>query len=749
MEKKNLFLTILAFVIVALFYFISVSRNLYFEDTSEFITSAYTLGISHPPGYPLYNLLAKLASFIAPLPFSINLFSALSALLSFLIFLIISYKFFNIKQPFLLIFLLASLSTLWDVSTYAEVYSLNLLLFVIQLWALFNMISSSTMHGFFFFISGLSIANHHTAIFPLLYGIYLIFKQKKYKKLPLYLSFFLLGFSVYIYLIIRSKANPYLNWGNPSSLSAFIAHFFRKQYGGLLTNFSLKNLFHDFLQINPMYEISPIFSPSLSPVLFIPNIIIIYLFITGLKSFSPELKNLLIFLIIAYTFIITVIAIPSPEKSFTLKVFYIPGWLLFFTVVFKGVLHLFKNKFLKIMLIIFPVLFFLNFKFHNKYNFHFADDYADNILKSLPYNSLIFTLKDNETFPLWAKQGVFVKRPDVKIINIMLLSELWYIEHIKKIYPDLKITLPYLKGKFNKKEIRTIFLKNLINSNSEIPVFFTTRLYEKFVNTKFKIKPSGIIWTLNTANTNIPLFYLNFIQLENTFIKFLEKIKTLSPVKSLSFSLYLDTQTKYVLQQCAVILWETAKRFYFSGNTDKAFNFTIFSAFLNNIIGVKINNIYHYAMISKIYLSRNEIDKYLYFLNEAVKLQPQTKYARTLLQEKKVIAYKNWQKAENLYKHQKYSLALKYYRIAEELEPDNYIIKASIGDCYFNLRKYRTAIKFYEQAIKINPEYETGYYNLGGCYLMLGEKNKARKIWREGLKRIPSSKLLLNSLKEY
>lgn len=49
------------------------------EDSGELITSAATLDIAHPPGYPLYTLLGKLFTIIIPfgnIGWRVNLMSA-------------------------------------------------------------------------------------------------------------------------------------------------------------------------------------------------------------------------------------------------------------------------------------------------------------------------------------------------------------------------------------------------------------------------------------------------------------------------------------------------------------------------------------------------------------------------------------------------------------------------------------------------------------------------------------------------
>jgi len=64
-------------------YLATLCKGVYWSDSAEYATAAYTLGVPHPPGYPLYTLLAR--GFVA-LPLSpahgVNLMSALFAALA-------------------------------------------------------------------------------------------------------------------------------------------------------------------------------------------------------------------------------------------------------------------------------------------------------------------------------------------------------------------------------------------------------------------------------------------------------------------------------------------------------------------------------------------------------------------------------------------------------------------------------------------------------------------------------------------
>ncbi len=122
--------------------------------------------------------------------------------------------------------LLAFSFPFWSSSLVAEVYTLHafftvLIIYLLLLWKTNN-------DSRFLFLAalcfGLSSGNHATVAFylPAILVLYLVWgKGSKLRNLGISSLIFLLGFSVYLYLPIRSLAEPIIDWGNPETLQNF------------------------------------------------------------------------------------------------------------------------------------------------------------------------------------------------------------------------------------------------------------------------------------------------------------------------------------------------------------------------------------------------------------------------------------------------------------------------------------------------------------------------------------------------
>jgi tetratricopeptide (TPR) repeat protein len=258
--KKSIdaLLGFLLFFFTFSFFLVYLCPSLYWRDPGEFAAIAYTLSVGHPTGSPTYSLIAKLLTF---LPFGslwqkINLvsvvFGSLTVFLGFQLILRLLRKddedfpqkltiaFFSSAAASLL---LAFSPTFWLYSLVAKAYPYLTFWILMLIWLLLNFreeaqktpcpLSLSPQGQSYFFAAaffyGLGLGVYGAmALYLPAFLFYCFYTDRRWyrdpKVLLLGVFFFLLGFSVYLYLPLRSSANPFLDWGEPRTFSRFLNH---------------------------------------------------------------------------------------------------------------------------------------------------------------------------------------------------------------------------------------------------------------------------------------------------------------------------------------------------------------------------------------------------------------------------------------------------------------------------------------------------------------------------------------------
>ena len=75
---------------------------------------------------------------------------------------------------------------------------------------------------------------------------------------------------------------------------------------------------------------------------------------------------------------------------------------------------------------------FQNWDDHDRSNRYTTRLNAQAYLESCDPNAILFTIGDNDTFPLWYMQEVEGIRTDVKLVNTSLFQTDWYIDQMKR-----------------------------------------------------------------------------------------------------------------------------------------------------------------------------------------------------------------------------------------------------------------------------------------------------------------------------
>ena len=232
----------IAGVLVFALYATTLARTTAFWDTSEYIATGYILGIPHPPGNPLFVVLARAwAVLLAPLGLTvavrINLFSAMmSAGAHAMWFLVVHHilRYFSEDRRFRLIGAAAAVLvsstafTVWNQSNVNEkVYTVSLLTIAVLSWLAFRWQENlgkgkdDNLLILMVFILALSVGNHLMAFLaaPAI-GIFILLVRPRtllnWRLYPVGVAVAILGLSIHLFLPLRAGLEPVINEAAPT-----------------------------------------------------------------------------------------------------------------------------------------------------------------------------------------------------------------------------------------------------------------------------------------------------------------------------------------------------------------------------------------------------------------------------------------------------------------------------------------------------------------------------------------------------
>ncbi len=156
--------------VLAIVYWLTRAPMVIPGDSAEFVSASVSLGLAHPTGYPLYIVIGKLMSwlfFFVPAATTLNLFSAACCLASLALLAVISRKLRVSALISAAVLVLVGLTpSIWNYSTFAEVYTLHGLMLVAIMWLLVGFPERPSMFRLclVWALAGVALGNHMTSI---------------------------------------------------------------------------------------------------------------------------------------------------------------------------------------------------------------------------------------------------------------------------------------------------------------------------------------------------------------------------------------------------------------------------------------------------------------------------------------------------------------------------------------------------------------------------------------------------------
>lgn len=262
-------------LVALLAYLFTAQQSLAAGDSGDLVAAAYVLGIPHPPGYPLFAMLAHLAMlapFGSPATAANLLTAALDAgcvaVVAVLVVRLVAGpgRMSREDLPLVLVasavgaLLLAFSTAFWLYSLGAEVFSLNnllaaLLLLIVVEWARGPRPWHLAVLGLLF---GLALANQLTIVLIapglailVLAGIRRSVRdpsltdrpERRYpvRETASGVGMVAIGLLPYLYLPIAAGMDPPVNWGDPRTLDRFVDVVLRSDYGSLSLSLGVKS----------------------------------------------------------------------------------------------------------------------------------------------------------------------------------------------------------------------------------------------------------------------------------------------------------------------------------------------------------------------------------------------------------------------------------------------------------------------------------------------------------------------------
>lgn len=233
--------TVLVGAIVCLAAFVLYVRTLapgvlYYDrpllmDSAMLQVHVYTLGITHPTGYPSYLMLTHLFTYLpfGDVAYRVNLASAVygagAVVLVYVAGLMLSRRVFAAAIGALAV---AAGSTFWSMAVVAEVYTLNAVLILVPVVSLLFWRETNRDRYLLLaaFLVGLALTNHLTSGLVIPAGLLFVALVDRRALLRWRLilkgaGLFLLGLVPYVYLPVRGFADLPMRENDPSSFGRF------------------------------------------------------------------------------------------------------------------------------------------------------------------------------------------------------------------------------------------------------------------------------------------------------------------------------------------------------------------------------------------------------------------------------------------------------------------------------------------------------------------------------------------------
>lgn len=419
-------------------------------DSGELTVVAATGGVAHPPGYPLYTMLARMFASLpmGSIAWRVNLLSAAcAATASALLTHTVRRWTGRVAAAVLSGGLFAFAPLTWSYATNAEVFPLHCV-FVVAIIACVTRWPAKPTRGTaatFAFISGLGLAHHHTLVLLIapaaVWGFATRPSRWSVGDLATLTAAFALGLAPYLYLPIAAASGPAVVWGDFSSWAGFVAHLTRADYGSL-------QLGADRVGVEGLFwaQLGYYARSLVENTLGIGALAALWVAVTNWRDWRRP-PALLAAALVCYLVVFHALAnLPVRDPLFrevTARFWHQPHLLVFalagfgFAQLEPAIDRVRPHASLVLALLVVALQFGLHLRSHDhSANQHFAN-YARAILEPLPPRAILLTHGDLITNTVRYVDLCERFRDDVVVLDQEMMTKPWYIATQARLHPDI------------------------------------------------------------------------------------------------------------------------------------------------------------------------------------------------------------------------------------------------------------------------------------------------------------------------